>query len=267
MGGGDLNMKKSWHPSTKRNMERVWLAEQAAGEEEKRLEQLRNEIREEKDRDQWLRIQEEAGLIKKREARLDWMYQGPDDAKTIAEEREAFLLGRKRIDEINPSATNGVSGDANTAQTEGGFASANGDRFKGITTENQQRDMQNKLREDPLFAIKMREKQIISALHQPTQNSLSHSQSNNSRVISDKPKDKRRRSRSPAAYVRRRSRDRRRSRSRSRSRDRDRSRDRHHRSDRHRSGKDRTDRNRYERRHDDRRRWSRSRSPRRRDKY
>ena len=30
MGGGDLNMKKSWHPVLLTNQERVWKAEKAA---------------------------------------------------------------------------------------------------------------------------------------------------------------------------------------------------------------------------------------------
>jgi hypothetical protein len=30
MGGGDLNMKKSWHPLLMKNQERVWLEEKRA---------------------------------------------------------------------------------------------------------------------------------------------------------------------------------------------------------------------------------------------
>jgi hypothetical protein len=30
MGGGDLNMKKSWHPLLIKNQERVWLEEKKA---------------------------------------------------------------------------------------------------------------------------------------------------------------------------------------------------------------------------------------------
>lgn len=38
----------------------------------------------------------------------------------------------------------------------------------GITAENAQRDLQNKLREDPLFAIKMKEKASVDmVLHNP----------------------------------------------------------------------------------------------------
>ncbi|KAJ1962827.1 RNA-splicing factor, partial [Dispira parvispora] len=49
MGGGDLNMKKSWHPMTYRNQEKLWKAEQKAAEEQKKLEQLRKEKEEERE--------------------------------------------------------------------------------------------------------------------------------------------------------------------------------------------------------------------------
>ena len=55
MGGGDLvsdtnglafnlflqNLKKSWHPLTRHNLEKVWKAEQNAEKEKAKLEQLR----------------------------------------------------------------------------------------------------------------------------------------------------------------------------------------------------------------------------------
>lgn len=43
MGGGDLNLKKSWHPLTKRNLEIVWQLEQEHNKEKQKLEQLRKE--------------------------------------------------------------------------------------------------------------------------------------------------------------------------------------------------------------------------------
>ena len=48
MGGGDLNFKKSWHPLSYKNMEKVWQAEQAAEEERKKTEQLKKELEEER---------------------------------------------------------------------------------------------------------------------------------------------------------------------------------------------------------------------------
>ncbi|XP_075027647.1 pre-mRNA-splicing factor CWC25 homolog isoform X2 [Calonectris borealis] len=43
MGGGDLNLKKSWHPQTLRNVEKVWKAEQKHEAERKKIEELQEQ--------------------------------------------------------------------------------------------------------------------------------------------------------------------------------------------------------------------------------
>ncbi|CAF4757011.1 unnamed protein product [Pieris macdunnoughi] len=89
MGGGDLNSKKSWHPNTMKNQERVWKAEKVAAEEKKRILELQQERAQEKDR------QELNELARKNAAnnsdnRLDWMYNKPD--KQV--QHEEYLLGK-----------------------------------------------------------------------------------------------------------------------------------------------------------------------------
>ena len=83
MGGGDLvslldnlsirfkatdeywqNLKKSWHPSTFQNLEKVWKAEQRHDQERKKIEQLQQEIREERTREDMHRAAVDSGLIK-----------------------------------------------------------------------------------------------------------------------------------------------------------------------------------------------------------
>lgn len=64
MGGGDLNLKKSWHTQTIQNLERVWKAEKKDEEEKRKMEQLQKELREERSRNDFLELQEQAGLIK-----------------------------------------------------------------------------------------------------------------------------------------------------------------------------------------------------------
>uniref|UniRef100_A0A8C0BBC9 CBF1-interacting co-repressor CIR N-terminal domain-containing protein n=1 Tax=Buteo japonicus TaxID=224669 RepID=A0A8C0BBC9_9AVES len=39
----DLNLKKSWHPQTLRNVEKVWKAEQKHEAERKKIEELQRE--------------------------------------------------------------------------------------------------------------------------------------------------------------------------------------------------------------------------------
>ena len=64
MGGGDLNLKKSWHPLTFKNLEKVWLKEKAAEEERKKLEQLQKELEEERGMQQLKALQEATGRVK-----------------------------------------------------------------------------------------------------------------------------------------------------------------------------------------------------------
>jgi hypothetical protein len=63
MGGGDLNMKKSWHPLTWRNQEKVFLAQQKAEGEKKKLDEIRKQIEEEQQIEELRKIQVAAGLI------------------------------------------------------------------------------------------------------------------------------------------------------------------------------------------------------------
>ncbi|XP_013792305.2 pre-mRNA-splicing factor CWC25 homolog, partial [Limulus polyphemus] len=90
MGGGDLNLKKSWHPSTLRNIERVWKAEQQHEAEQKKIEQLQKELEEERAKEEIQQFAEDTGVIKKKQDRLDWMYQGP----AALVNREDYLMGR-----------------------------------------------------------------------------------------------------------------------------------------------------------------------------
>ncbi len=100
MGGGDLNLKKTWHPGTFKNQEKIWKLEQKVIDEKKKLEQLKKELQEERDREELDRLR--TGKRKKDNERLEWMYsQGiTTTSETIAQEKEDFLLGRKRIETV-----------------------------------------------------------------------------------------------------------------------------------------------------------------------
>uniref|UniRef100_A0A3Q3IS05 CBF1-interacting co-repressor CIR N-terminal domain-containing protein n=1 Tax=Monopterus albus TaxID=43700 RepID=A0A3Q3IS05_MONAL len=63
MGGGDLNLKKSWHPQTMKNIERVWKAEQKYEAERKKIEELQKELRQERAREEMTKYAEETGAI------------------------------------------------------------------------------------------------------------------------------------------------------------------------------------------------------------
>lgn len=151
MGGGDLNMKKSWHPLLIRNQEKVWMEEKKALEERKRIEQIKKEIEEERQLQELQKLQEASGG-KKRVERLNWMYAAPhlsEDSRTT-EEMEAYLLGKKRIDDIFKE---------DTTKLENGKKP-----FIATQNANTVRDIQNKIREDPLLAIKKQEQAQYEAI-------------------------------------------------------------------------------------------------------
>lgn len=141
--GGDLNLKKSWHPHLRKNQERVWKEEKSALEERKQIEKLRKEREEERQIEELQRLQESAGgkTITKR---VDWMYAGPSgDGAGVTEEREGYLLGKRRIDQL-------LKGNDTQSLQKG---AAVGVDAVGPTLINTARDTQKKILEDPLLII------------------------------------------------------------------------------------------------------------------
>lgn len=148
MGGGDLNLKKSWHPQTMKNIERVWKAEQKHEAERKKIEELQKELKDERTREEMTRYAEETGAIKKRDDRLDWMYQGP--AGQVS--RDEYLLGRPIDKQITDQYEEPESGpSAETGLLPGSIFNP--------TTPASNLDLAAKIREDPLFEIRKREEE------------------------------------------------------------------------------------------------------------
>jgi hypothetical protein len=65
MGGGlaFLN-KKTWHPGSFRNQEEVWKREQQAAVEERKLEDLRKQLEDERKKQEFSQIAHDAGIVK-----------------------------------------------------------------------------------------------------------------------------------------------------------------------------------------------------------
>jgi len=151
MGGGDLNMKKSWHPLLMKNQERVWLEEKKALEEKKKLDQLRKEKEEERQLQELQRLQEEQ-TGKKRSEKLEWMYATPAAGSSQnPNDLEDYLLGKKRVDKILIGGENEKVG-------------ASHKNFIAVQKANTVRDIAAKVREDPLLAIKQQEAAAYEAL-------------------------------------------------------------------------------------------------------
>ncbi|KAM0517071.1 hypothetical protein ACHAPE_005183 [Trichoderma viride] len=153
MGGGDLNLKKSFHPGLRRNQQAVYDEEQKALAERKRTQQRINEIKEERAKEDLQRQLEAAGG-KKRVDRVDWMYQGPTDGQAgTTEETEAYLLGKRRIDNL-------IKGNDNKKLEK----AAGEESFIALQNANNARDTAAKIRDDPLLAIKRQEQAAYEAM-------------------------------------------------------------------------------------------------------
>jgi hypothetical protein len=151
--GGDLNLKKSWHPVLMSNQRRVWEEEKKALEERKRIEQMVKERQEERQIQELQEMQEAAGG-KKRLNRVDWMYSGPSSGQAgTTEEMEGYLLGKRRIDGL---LKNNEHKKLEKAASE--------ESFMALQHANTVRDTAAKIRDDPMLAIKKQEQAAYEAM-------------------------------------------------------------------------------------------------------
>nr|OQO32374.1 hypothetical protein B0A51_00433 [Rachicladosporium sp. CCFEE 5018] len=155
--GGDLNLKKSWHPLLMSNQKRVWAEETKALDERKKTEQVLKERAEERAVLELERLQENAGG-KKRVDRVDWMYNGPGaggpGAGGVTEEMEGYLLGKRRLD-----------GLVKTAETAAVKKEAGQEGFMALNANaNSARDIASKVAGDPMLAIKKQEQAAYEAM-------------------------------------------------------------------------------------------------------
>ena len=151
--GGDLNLKKSWHPLLMSNQRRVWEEEQKALDERKRIEQMMKERQEERNLQEIQEMQEAAGGTK-RAQRVEWMYSGPSAGQQgTTEEMEGYLLGKRRIDGL-------LKGTENKKLEKG----ATEESFMALQNANTARDTAAKIREDPMLAIKQKEQAAYESL-------------------------------------------------------------------------------------------------------
>ncbi|KAJ5176098.1 uncharacterized protein N7482_001975 [Penicillium canariense] len=154
--GGDLNLKKSWHPSLLRNQERVWAQEKRALDERKKVEQLRREREEERQIQELQRLQESSGKTAQH-TRVDWMYQAPSSATGhYSEEMEGYLLGKRRIDGIL------LKNDTDNQKLEKG-ADVVGVNAAAGPSVGSARDTMTKVLNDPLLEVKKREQAAYEA--------------------------------------------------------------------------------------------------------
>jgi Pre-mRNA splicing factor/N-terminal domain of CBF1 interacting co-repressor CIR len=143
--GGNINIKKSWDPTTFQNQQTVWAAENRAREQRNLQDQNQKEIAEERRRQELQRLQDTQGGSPSQE-RVEWMYSAPPSGtQGISAEKEEYLLGRKRVDKLICGKENRIGGDAVASNGTGA-------------------DCLNKVLMDPLLAIQQRKFAELSLL-------------------------------------------------------------------------------------------------------
>jgi len=157
MPGLSFLSKKSWHTSNLNNQEKVWLAEQQAANEDRKLAELREQIKVEREREEFEKLTNK-NVVGDRGT--NWMYEGGyaagvggedgEETTRIKEEEathknEAYLLGKEYVPEGKSGHTGDfveaatMTGALEKASTYGAFSTDNsnttnggGDRMKHL---------------------------------------------------------------------------------------------------------------------------------------
>ena len=136
--------KKSWNVTNLNNVEKVWIAEQEAAKEAKKLQELQKQINEERQIQELRELQVKSGqAVKTVDTTLDWMYEGP--AAQTDQSAEEYLLGK-----IYKPKDTGENAVKETSKKPGSLW------MNKISSKN---DMFTRLHEDPMLKIKKNEKE------------------------------------------------------------------------------------------------------------
>ncbi|GAB2276323.1 hypothetical protein Dimus_011055 [Dionaea muscipula] len=139
--------KKGWHTGSLRNIENVWKAEQKHEAEQRKLEELRKQILEERERSEFRLLQEQAGLVPHQE-RLEFLY---DSGLAVGKGNSE---GFKALETL-PRPENEASSSSKQASTPG-----------ALFEEKPQsaNDAWRKLHSDPLLMIRQREQEALAKI-------------------------------------------------------------------------------------------------------
>ncbi|KAF3331054.1 pre-mRNA-splicing factor CWC25 isoform X1 [Carex littledalei] len=141
--------KKGWHTGSLRNVETVWKAEQKHEAEQKKLEELKVQIQEEREKSEFRLLQEQAGLVPRQE-RLDFLY-------------ESGLSVGKGSTEVFKALQDPAPVAASSAGTSSSKQSAVlGALFED--TPQSANDAWRKLHTDPLLLIRQREQDALARI-------------------------------------------------------------------------------------------------------
>ncbi|KAJ9183183.1 hypothetical protein P3X46_007085 [Hevea brasiliensis] len=149
--------KKGWHTGSLRNIENVWKAEQKHDAEQKKLEELRKQIQEERERSEFRLLQEQAGLVPKQE-RLDFLYDSGLAVGKGSSSGGGSGVAFKTLEEAVPNNSKATDTSSSTAKQ----SSAPGALFED--KPHSANDAWRKLHSDPLLLIRQREQEALARI-------------------------------------------------------------------------------------------------------
>lgn len=143
--------KKGWHTGSLRNIENVWKAEQKHEAEQRKLEELRKQIHEERERAEFRQLQEQAGLISGQE-RLEFLY---DSGLAVGKGSSGF----KALESLPKTQPEAEASSSASAQPQ---PAALGALFE--EKPQSANDAWRKLTTDPLLLIRKREQEALARI-------------------------------------------------------------------------------------------------------
>ncbi|KAF2314594.1 hypothetical protein GH714_027804 [Hevea brasiliensis] len=148
--------KKGWHTGGLRNIENVWKAEQKHEAEQKKLDELRKQIQDEREHSEFHLLQEQAGLIPKQE-RLEFLY---DSGLAVGTGSSSCAGGSgvvfKALEEATPNSSKAADASSSAAKQ----SSAHGALFED--KPHSANDAWRKLHSDPLLLICQQEQEALT---------------------------------------------------------------------------------------------------------
>ncbi|KAJ7946492.1 pre-mRNA-splicing factor CWC25-like [Quillaja saponaria] len=148
--------KKGWHTGSLRNIENVWKAEQKHDAEQKKLEELKKQIQEERERDEFRLLQQQAGLVPHQE-RLEFLYDSG-----LAVGKTGNSEGFKTLEAFPKTDSTDVPSSSTSAS-----ASKQQETVLGALFEDKPQsanDAWRKLHSDPLLMIRQREQEALARI-------------------------------------------------------------------------------------------------------
>ncbi|XP_004232473.2 uncharacterized protein [Solanum lycopersicum] len=179
--------KKGWHTGSLRNIENVWKAEQKHDAEQRKLEELRKQIQEERERSEFRQLQEQAGLVTRQE-RLEFLY---DSGLAVG---KGSSSGFESLSKPAEPVTAAVAA-ADSSSSAKPQASVPGALFEDKSQSSN--DAWRKLHSDPLLMIRQREQEALARVkNNPVQMAMIRksveTMKNKDKMHDEKEKDERR---------------------------------------------------------------------------